>query len=158
MQMKKIKFPKAAQWPIQPVGTVCEAGGGGTLQIRTSRCLRLGSRAQTSDFCFKPLINPPPKECSCFPAMSIKTALLSPMGRMSLSLIEEGERQGTHAVTTVGICTEEITKGRPKVLFVVHYLLFIALFVALGELPLLLSLPHPERDGNGKVWTACTAP
>lgn len=34
MQMKKIKFPKAAQWPIQPVGTVCEAGGGGTLQIR----------------------------------------------------------------------------------------------------------------------------
>lgn len=67
---------------------MCAAGGGGALQIRTSRCLRLGSRAQTSEFCFKPLTNPSPKRAQFLSSHENK-ALLSPMGRMSSSLIEE---------------------------------------------------------------------
>lgn len=78
--MKKIKFPNAEQWPIQPVGTVCEAGGGGALQIRTSRCLRLGSRAQTSDFCFKPLTNPSTKRVQLLPSHEHKDSTAKPYG------------------------------------------------------------------------------
>lgn len=65
-------------------------------------------------FCFKPLANPSSKRVQLLPSHENKDRIkLNPVGRMSLSLIEEGERQNTHSVATVGICTGEITKGRP---------------------------------------------
>lgn len=159
MEMKKIKSLKAAQWPIRPGGTVCEDGGGGALQIRTSRCLRLGSRAQTSEFCFKSLTNPSSKRVQLLPSHDNKDSTTKPYGEAELSLMEESERHEAHAVTTVGICTGEITKGRPTPCVPSASLCcHIVVFVALGcELPLPLSLPHPERDGSGKVCTAYTA-
>lgn len=109
-------------------------------------------------FVLNPWLIHPPRECRCFPAMRIKTALLSPVGRMSLSLTEEGERQGTHAVTTVGICTGEITKGRPTLCVPSSSYCHIVLFVPWAVNSLFYYPCHILRDGSGRVWTACKAP
>lgn len=58
------------------------------LQMRTSRCLRQGSRAQTPDFCFKPLTNPPSKRVQLLPSHANKQAPM-PYGEDVIVLTED---------------------------------------------------------------------
>lgn len=63
------------------------------LRITSRRCLRFGSRVQTSDFCFRTLTNPSPKTVQLLPSWANKqTTLLTSGGRMSLSFTEDGIR------------------------------------------------------------------